>query len=155
MRTRRDADIAVRATKRPPPHLVGRNLGPIRVALYAARKGATKRRAEAAPGDADWIAPDDALGEHPSVVWRKRHLPRVVPRYRADSILSVLELVAGGLGVGVLPVFLAAERADLAQLGDTLDDAQTDLWLLTHPESRHLRRVSTVYGHLAEVMSLP
>ena len=153
--TRRDADIAVRATKRPPPHLVGRHLGPIRVALYAARKGATKRRAEAAPGEADWIAPDDALPEHPSVVWRKRHFPRVVPRYRVNSILSVLELVAGGLGVGILPLFLGAGRADLAQLGDTLDDAQTDLWLLTHPESRHLRRVSTVYGHLAEVMSLP
>src|SRR5687767_11037316 len=31
--TRRDADIALRATKRPPPHLVGRLLGPIRVAI--------------------------------------------------------------------------------------------------------------------------
>ena len=37
--TRRDADIAVRATKRPPQHLVGKSVGPIRVALYAARRG--------------------------------------------------------------------------------------------------------------------
>ena len=34
------ADIAVRATKRPPQHLVGKRIGPIRVALYAAAKGA-------------------------------------------------------------------------------------------------------------------
>ncbi|HEX2542464.1 MAG TPA: LysR family transcriptional regulator [Caldimonas sp.] len=152
--TRRDADIAVRATRRPPQHLVGRHLGPIRVALYVAKKGALKRRAEAAPGEADWIAPDDALPEHPSVVWRKRHFPKVVPRYRVGSILSVMELVAGGLGVGILPVFLAGRRSDLAQLGDVVEEAQTELWLLTHPESRHLRRVSTVYGHLAAVMSL-
>lgn len=33
--TRRDTDIAVRATKRPPQHLVGRQLGMIRSALYA------------------------------------------------------------------------------------------------------------------------
>jgi DNA-binding transcriptional LysR family regulator len=153
--TRRDADIAVRATKQPPPHLVGRHLGPIRVALYAAKKGSAQRHAEVESGRAEWIAPDDALPEHPSVVWRKRHLPKVAPRYRVNSILSVLELVAGGLGVGILPVFLARGRADLAALSDVIDECQTELWLLTHPESRHLRRVAAVYGHLAAAVSLP
>ena len=37
--TKRDADIAVRATKRPPQHLVGRHVGPIRMALYTAKEG--------------------------------------------------------------------------------------------------------------------
>ena len=41
--TRRDADIAVRANKRPRPHLVGKQMGPIRVALYAARRGGVRR----------------------------------------------------------------------------------------------------------------
>ena len=36
-----------------------------------------------------------------------------------------------------------------------LDDAQTTLWLLTHPESRHLRRVAAVYAHLGRTLSLP
>jgi DNA-binding transcriptional LysR family regulator len=153
--TRRDADIAVRATKRPPQHLVGRHLGPIRVALYAAKKGPVKRYADVESGAAPWIAPDDALPEHPSVLWRKRHLPKVAPRYRVNSILSVMELVARGLGVGILPVFLAEGRTDLLALTDALEDGQTELWLLTHPESRHLRRVAAVYGHLAQVMTLP
>jgi DNA-binding transcriptional LysR family regulator len=152
--TRRDADIAVRATKRPPQHLVGRHLGPIRVALYAAKKGPVKRYADVESGAAPWIAPDDALPEHPSVLWRKRHLPKVAPRYRVNSILSVMELVARGLGVGILPVFLAEGRTDLLALTDALEDGQTELWLLTHPESRHLRRVAAVYGHLAQVMTL-
>jgi len=153
--TRRDTDIAVRATKRPPQHLVGRHVGPIRVAVYAAKKGPVKRYAQVESGEAAWIAPDDALPEHPSVVWRKRHLPKVAPRYRVNSILSVMELVARGLGVGILPVFLAAGRTDLVALTAPLDEGQTELWLLTHPESRHLRRVSTVYAHLARVMALP
>lgn len=50
----------------------------------------------------------------------------------------------------MLPVFLTQGRADLRQLTDVIDDCQTELWLLTHPESRHLRRVSTVFGHLAQ-----
>ena len=152
--TKRDADIAVRATKRPPQHLVGKLVGPLRVALYAAAKGPVKRFADVTAGKALWIAPDDALPEHPSVVWRKRHFPKVVPHYRVNSILTVMELIALGMGVGVLPMFLAKTRPDLRQLTEALEDSETDLWLLTHPESRHLRRVATVYSHLARTLVL-
>lgn len=153
--TRRDADIAVRATKRPPQHLVGTCIGPIRVALYAAKKGHVQRFADVGADMHGWIAPDDALPEHPSVVWRKRHFPKVVPRYRVGSILSVLDLVAQGLGVGIVPLFLAEGRSDVVRLTEALDDCETELWLLTHPESRHLRRVSVVYSHLAQAMHMP
>jgi DNA-binding transcriptional LysR family regulator len=152
--TRRDADIAVRATKRPPQHLVGKQVGAIRIALYAAKRGPVKRYADVEAGKAAWIAPDDALPEHPSVVWRKRQFPKVVPSYRVSSILTVMELVALGLGVGVLPLFMTGSRTDLVQLTEPLDHHQTELWLLTHPESRHLRRVATVYGHLAQTLAL-
>lgn len=152
--TRRDADIAVRATRRPPQHLVGKHVGPIRVALFAAKKGGPKRFDADMAGKVDWIAPDDALPEHPSVVWRKKHFPRVSPRYRVSSILTVAEMVAQGMGIGLLPLFLAQGRADLVALTGALDECQTELWLLTHTESRHLRRVSTVFSHLAKHMAL-
>jgi DNA-binding transcriptional LysR family regulator len=67
----------------------------------------------------------------------------------------VLELTALGLGVGVLPTFLAATRGDIVPLTDALEGAETELWLLTHPESRHLRRVATTYTHLAQSIQLP
>ena len=153
--TRRDADIAVRATKRPPQHLVGKQIGPIRVALYAAKKGGVRKIADVEAGKSDWIAPDDALPEHPSVVWRKRNFPKATPRYRVTSILSVLELVAIGLGVGIVPLFLADGRSDVVRLTEPLDECETELWLLTHPESRHLRRVGAVYSHLAQTMHMP
>jgi len=153
--TRRDADIAVRATKRPPQHLVGKHVGPIRVALYAAKRQGARKLLDVEAGKVDWIAPDDALPEHPSVIWRKRHYPKIIPRYRVNSILSVLELVALGLGVGIVPLFLAEGRSDVVQLTEPLDECETELWLLTHPESRHLRRVATVYSHLASVMRMP
>lgn len=153
--TRRDADIAVRATRRPPDHLVGKRIGPIRMALYAARRNPARSVGEVQAGKADWIAPDDALPDHPSVTWRKRHFPRVLPRYRVNSILSVLELVALGMGVGVVPLFLAAGRRDVIRVGEPLEECETDLWLLTHPESRHLRRVGTVFTHLAATLRLP
>lgn len=152
--TRRDADVAVRATKRPPQHLVGRNVGPIRVSLYAAKRRGAPTWADVQAGSADWIAPDDNLPEHPSVLWRKRHFPKAVPRYRVTSILSVLELAALGMGVGIVPIFLASRRDDVAQLTPPLDEAETDLWLLTHPESRHLRRVAATYAHLSQTLKV-
>jgi DNA-binding transcriptional LysR family regulator len=152
--TRRDADIAVRATQQPPPHLVGKHIGPIRVALFAGLQSGMERFTADTAGLAPWVAPDEGLPEHPSVVWRKKHFPKVVPAYRVNSILTVAELVAQGLGIGVLPLFLAQRRKDLRQLSDPLDEAQTELWLLTHTESRHLRRVHAVYSHLAQHLAL-
>jgi DNA-binding transcriptional LysR family regulator len=152
--TRRDADIAVRATKRPPAHLVGKHIGPIRVALFTARKGRLKKFDDSALAAQHWIAPDDALPEHPSVVWRKKRFPKVTPKYRVNSILTVAEMVGQGTGVGLLPLFLARQRSDLLQLGEEIEECQTELWLLTHTEARHLRRVSAVYRHLAEHLVL-
>ncbi len=152
--TRRDADIAVRATHRAPPHLVGRPLGPIRVALYAAADSSVRDWADVEAGRAAWVAPDDALPEHPTVLWRRRRFPRAEPAWRVNSILTVMELVALGLGVGLLPLFLARGRPGLRPLSGALDDCQTELWLLTHPEARHQRRVSAVYAHLAQALVL-
>ena len=152
--TRRDADIAIRATRRPPQHLVGKHVGPIRVALYATSNSSLRNFDARVASEASWIAPDDALPDHPSVIWRKKHFPKVSPAFRANSILTVAELIGQGFGIGLLPVFFADERADLRQISEVLDECQTELWLLTHTESRHLRRVSTVFSHLAQGLEL-
>jgi DNA-binding transcriptional LysR family regulator len=157
--TRREADIALRATRRPPPHLVGRELGTIRAAVYGARPAglAPSRRPPPAPDLADcaWVAPDEALPDHLSVLWRRRHLPRVQPQWRVNSILSVFDAVRLGLGVGIVPVFLARTCEHLIALTPPLPECDTQLWLLTHPESRHLRRIATVASHLAGSIALP
>lgn len=153
--TRRDVDIAVRATKRPPQHLIGKNLGPIRVALYAPRRGTERRFEQVEHGEVDWISPDDALMAQSSVVWRKRHLPKVQSRYLVHSILYLLELIRLDIGVGIVPLFLAQGRKDVVQLTEPLDNCETELWLLARPESRHLRRVSAVYSHLSQAINMP
>ena len=152
--TQRDADIAIRATTRPPQHLIGKQIGPIRVALFGSKTGIVQSSADLKSGKAVWIAPDDALPDHPSVLWRKRHFPKVQPTYRVNSILTVMELINQGLGIGVVPMFLAKMQPDLLQLTEVLDECQTELWLLTHAESRHLRRVSAVYGYLSQTLRL-
>ena len=148
--SRRDADIALRLTKTPPEHLVGRCLGEVAYQVCAspayARQHAGRELAELA-----WIAPDDFLPDHPTVVWRREHLPGVRLSYRCNSMLSVTELVRAGLGVAALPDFLLDEG--LQPLGPALAGHDTALWLLTRPDCRALRSVVTLFDELGKAVS--
>jgi DNA-binding transcriptional LysR family regulator len=152
--TRRDADLALRATPRPPGHLVGRHLGTIAFVVCGLREPARRRRRPALEA-LDWIAPDEAMPEHPSVRWRRKQLPKVAPVLLVDGIVGVVDAVKAGLGVGVIPRFMLAGEPALAALSDPLPDCESQLWLLAHPESRHLRRIAAVYQHFAQTIRLP
>ncbi|SFW65625.1 LysR family transcriptional regulator [Pseudomonas sp. NFACC04-2] len=145
--SRRDADIALRLTRTPPEHLVGRNLGNVTFRVCA---GATYLRSANVDDLAamSWIAPDDFLPDHPTVTWRRQHFPGVVPAYRCNSMLSVTELVRAGLGVAALPDFLIDENQGLMPLGEPLLGYDTALWLLTRPDCRALRSVVTLFDEL-------
>ena len=151
--TRRDADIALRATKRAPDHLVGRRLGTVRVAMYGASALVGRRRK---PLDAwRWVAPDEGLPEHPTVGWRRKAYPKIAPALLVNSIGAVADAVEQGLGIAPLPMFLAQRRRGLRCLSEPIAECETDVWLLTHPESRHLRRIAAVAEHFAKTIDLP
>jgi DNA-binding transcriptional LysR family regulator len=152
--TKRDADLALRATPKPPGHLVGRQLGTIRFVACAAKAWPAARRRRPLEQH-DWIAPDEAMPEHPSVRWRRRQLPKLAPRHLVDSISAVVDAARMGLGVGVVPLFMLAREPELVALGPPLEGCQSDLWLLAHPESRHLRRIAAAYEHFAGSIRLP
>jgi DNA-binding transcriptional LysR family regulator len=151
--TRRDADLALRATPRPPEHLVGRHLGTIRFVACAAKAMPAARRRRPLE-EQDWIAPDDAMPDHPSVRWRRKQLPRVLPRHLVDGIVGVVDAIDAGLGVGIVPLFMLRNQPQLVALSEPLDGCQSELWLLAHPESRHLRRIAAVAQHLAQAIQL-
>jgi DNA-binding transcriptional LysR family regulator len=151
--SKRDADLALRATTKPPEHLVGRPLGTIRFVVCGLR-GRGSARAPALDRQ-DWIAPDEAMPEHPSVRWRRRHLPRLAPRHLVDGIVAIVDAIRAGLGVGIVPLFMLDTEPQLKALTPPLEGCESSLWLLAHPESRHLRRIAAVYQHLGEAIRLP
>ena len=158
--SKRDADIAIRATTRPPEHLIGHKLGRLGMAMYASTKlvkfaGKTAVKNKRPPTDLsafDWIALDDAIPEHPSVQWRKKNYPKVVPRFFVNSHVAVGEMVRAGLGIGMLSTYQSKDDPNLVALTPPLNDCVIELWILTHPESRHLRRISAVYNYFAKAI---
>ena len=126
------------------------------MAMYAAKslvKMTTKAKRDPADLSAyDWVAVDDAIPEHPSFKWRQKNYPKVVPRYFVNTHVAIGEMVRAGLAVGMLSTYKTSDDPNLVALTPPLDDCAIELWLLTHPESRHLRRISVVYNYFAKAI---
>jgi len=146
--TRREADLAMRASNAPGDHLVGRQAGELRYAIYGAR---SKRDppAEDNLAQLQWIGFDDSIAHYAVARWLRAQTGRAPPRVRFSSIAPMMQAVAEGLGVAILPIFAADRHAALTRLGAMLDQPRMKLWILTHPEMRENARVGALSRHLA------
>jgi DNA-binding transcriptional LysR family regulator len=154
---RREADIALRGTTAPPEHLVGVKLGVMRSALWA-----SQAYLDTLPTGTDiaamaWATPDADvnLPDYPSRRWRQARYPDLVPRLRCDGMLAVARAVQTGVAVGVAPNFLMAGQPGLVDLTGHLPEVDVDLWLLTHADMRHLRRVKAFFDFVRRELVLP
>lgn len=148
--SQRDADVALRATRTPPEHVVGTRLGSLGSGVFAGRAYLDRRGRPLAPEEADWIALDDSLADHPSIRWRRQQYPKVRPRIRCNSLLSVAGTIVSGMGVGVSPLFLLRDHPGVEMLGEPVPELETGLWMLAHPEVRHWQRVRLLFDFLRE-----
>ncbi|MEO0998726.1 MAG: LysR family transcriptional regulator [Pseudomonadota bacterium] len=141
---RREADIALRATARPPEPLVGRRVATLPWWVVAA---------------ADYPDPPatvDAMAGHP-LIGPGRSLERLAafgrppgrPPYvaTANELLTMAALARTGIGLALLP----ADHDDpgLKRLFP-LPDVVSELWLLTHPDLIRIRRVRAVWETVLE-----
>jgi DNA-binding transcriptional LysR family regulator len=153
--SQRDADIAIRATRKPPEHLVGAKLGTLRAAVFASKDYLSRHPERHSPEDMDWIALDETLPDHPSQKWRRQHYPKLQPRYRVNSVMSVAGAVVCGMGVGVVPLVVLKDNPQARIVEGPVDELDTDLWVLAHPDARHLQRVKVLFEFLRENVVLP
>ncbi|MDX3805369.1 LysR family transcriptional regulator [Bosea thiooxidans] len=141
--SKRDADIAIRATDNPPETLIGRKPARIAWALYGRR--ADFPGPELPSSEDLWQRQWVSLGEQFTMMSAVRYLARhVAPErvvYKLNTVLGLAEAVEAGIGVGFLPCFIGDTRPGLARLAAPNPDLSADLWLLTHPDLRHTPRV--------------
>lgn len=151
--SRRDADVAIRPSRQVPENLVGRRLAEIALAVYGHRGlGAQRRRTPALDGF-PWVGPDETLSYLPLARWlRERGLhQRMV--YRANTLLGCREAAAGGIGLAVLPCFLGDADPRLARIGAPIDELQSELWLLSHPDLRNVARLRVFLDFVARALA--
>ena len=148
--TQREADVAIRGTNQPPDNLVGRRVGITQTALYASRAYLDAIGEDATEADFAWVAPDDSLAHLASAQWLRRHVHAGRVAMRVDSLVGLADAVSAGLGVGLVSCALGDARSELVRLADPPPEFDTQVWILTHPDLRQVRRIRVFIDHMAE-----
>ncbi|APE29621.1 LysR family transcriptional regulator [Halomonas aestuarii] len=140
--SKREADIAIRPTGKPPETLIGRQVGVIRQAVYGQR-----RHWQVAPAPLDalteypWVGPDNHMGNRALETWMAQHGLDKHCHYRVDSMLGMQTATRSGNALSVLPNYLGDADPELLRLTDPIEELDVPLWMLTHPDLKRVKRI--------------
>jgi DNA-binding transcriptional LysR family regulator len=149
---RGECDMAVRVTNRPESDaLLVRPLPNAGWTVYAARSFADRRPLPTSPPalrDYPLIGADGDMVDWKAFVWLREVAPDAQYVLRSNSITGVRTGIRAGLGLSMLPCFLANTQPDLVACFPTLEDVQTSMWLVTRRELRRLPQVRSLFEGL-------
>ncbi len=146
---RRDADLAVRMARPAAGHLTIRRLGTLGFGLYGSPAYVQARPEQAGPMPCEsdaFIGWDEDHAHLPAARWLARMLRGRPARLETNTLSAQLAAAGAGLGLAVLPHFLA-RGAGLACVSPQLG-ADQPIWLAMHADLAHSRRVRAVADHL-------
>jgi len=151
--TRREADVAIRVTRAPAEHLVGRKVGTVVFALYGSNEYLDARTDAADLEQHAWLGWDESLAELEPARWMRENAAhaRVVACF--DSVLLAYHAVREGFGICLLPCALADRDATLRRVEQQLLVPCGEMWLLTHPDLRRTARVHRFIQFMSEAMA--
>lgn len=148
------ADIALRSVGRPEGGgLVGRRIATDDWAIYCSREYAATHDAPRRRRD---LRGHPFIGGGGSAVWKiyrgwleDNGLADAVAMHH-DSPTGLLSAVRSGIGLAVLPCFVADAEPDLVRCLPPAPHKERGIWLLTHERLRHTPRVRVVLDFLAD-----
>ncbi len=145
--TRREADVAIRLIAEPPDNLVGRALSGLAFAPYGLPgvAGPEGTALAAAP----WVGLDESFDHTVMARWMKDEIPSDRVVCRVNAVATLIELVRGGVGLGLLPCAVADRMPELRRVAPPVSDSDTRVWLLTHRDLRLMGRVRAFLDFMA------
>lgn len=145
---RGEADLAIRMSRPTAPSLAARLIGEMSYGLYAAHSYINRAEAEW-----EFLGYDDSLVQVPQQQWLNRIAGERRFIFRSNDLSALLNAARVGLGIAVLPHFLAAEDTALALLSEPACPITRQIWLVMHPDVKRSPRVRLVADLLAEIVS--
>jgi DNA-binding transcriptional LysR family regulator len=142
---RRNADIGIRSERPTEPNLAGRMTGHVAHAIYAGRNlinGVKAGYFVGLTGDGANLQTTRWLMAH--------HGDRM--GLRGNDMHSVVELVAAGAGLTVLPCFAGDSDKRLVRVATPIDELLQEQWLVTHQDERHTREVRLVIERIVALL---
>ncbi len=151
--SRREADLALRLARPRQAGLIARKLGEVRSALYASARYLEERgRPALRDGLAGHaiLAYDETLGAVPESRWLAQQARRAVCALRTNSVLAQLRAAEAGVGLALLPCYLA-QPAGLVRVLPRSADIRRELWLAVHADLQRAPRIRVAVEFLADL----
>lgn len=132
-----DADVAFRATNKPPPNVLGTHIADFAYTVYASNAlYAQYLEKPESIGGISWA--DDGRG---TPQWMRAAFPDMQVRYRANSLNVAFNMVRQGLGFALLPCGLGDASSRLCRVPVDYESPRTGFWLLSHIDLRTTARI--------------
>ncbi|WP_052262014.1 LysR family transcriptional regulator [Leisingera sp. ANG-M1] len=144
----RDADIALRPTRNPPEHWIGRNLAQLSFAAYA-HKDFLETCLDLPEAEKRWIRMNDSANQSAMSQMTTELKPTMAPVTLTNTLMGVFELVRAGLGIAVLPGYLGETCPELIRVHEPQEKYNSSLWMLAHPDIRRSARVHAFFEFAA------
>ncbi|WP_029007513.1 LysR family transcriptional regulator [Azospirillum halopraeferens] len=151
--TRREADVAIRTTNRPPETLVGRAVSGLAFAVYGAPAYLDGADRGDDPARHVWVGLDESFDHTALARWYKQTVPPECIGHRVNSVAVAIEAVRAGLGLGLLPCGMADGTPAFRRRGPVIDAVTGAIWLLTHEDLRHMGRVRAFLDVMADAFA--
>lgn len=150
---RRDADLAIRLVKPERGNVTIRRLGTLGFGLYGARAYVESRPARLADSRFEtdrFITWCETYGHLPAAQWIERVLRGRAPVLATTTLSAQLSAAVAGLGLAVLPHFLARQHDLICLQADPGIDQE--IWLAVHSDLLQSRRVRAVADFVSGVI---
>jgi DNA-binding transcriptional LysR family regulator len=151
---RGEADLALRIGATSQPDLICKRIGDAGWTVYAAASYLARRGTPPSLDDLsghDVIGFDETMANVPGALWLAGHVGSAEVVLRGNSIVSVLNAAIIGMGLAVLPCFLADAETSLRRLTPAVVGTR-EIWLVFHPDVARIARVRTVIDFVTEAI---
>jgi DNA-binding transcriptional LysR family regulator len=153
--SKREADIAVVLSRPRAGHVIAQKLATYALKLYASKPYIEKRgqpqRLEELKARHELVGYIPDLLYAPELNYLDEVQPGLTPRIRSSSINAQHQLVAAGVGIGVLPCFIGDADPNLNVVLPHVK-IERHFWLVTHKDNRTLERVKAGKGWLLKIV---
>lgn len=144
--SRREADLAIRVTRKPPDTSLGKRVSAFNFGIYASPDYLCSRRSLPL-NELDWLLADDEVYWLGKTIWKNKTQAAQQTKFVCSSTLVTMNAVKQGLGVMLLPCFLGDNEKDLERVTEPLEELSSELWILTHQDLRHTARVKALMNY--------
>jgi DNA-binding transcriptional LysR family regulator len=152
--SRREADVALRARRPTEPTAFGRKVADIGWAAYGAKsylEGKHSPRTKLHLSEHAIIGFGAGATQLRAAQWL-RALPDSAIVYRSNSLINQLIAAKEGMGIALLPCYLADPERELVRVFGPIGDLATELWLITHQDLRGTARIRAFMDHVGEAL---